>query len=260
MVTTDSYLTDSQVNLYNEESNESFYTFPQSSDDEIVAQPPPLMKQNNLEQSLSLNKFQQQMSGQWNQRVMRRDKYQTPSTANSDDLYDDNYGDWPLSNDFNELKSIDMYNEKDEFLRNSNFDEQQVINNNVPSDLSMLDMDATASIDNFDIKLPYTLLSESSEPVTLEGLSVLRELDKDYLVLRSKFLKYLEQQQNQLDQMKQETLNLDFVDNIRNNTDIINDVNHDNNLFSSQIKSTTVPNMRKYWPPLTSYQKEKQII
>ena len=78
------------------------------------------------------------------------------------------------------------------FLRNSDFDEQQVINNDVPSDLSISDMDATASIDNFDIKLPNTILSESSEPVTLEGLSVLRELDKDYLVLRSKFLKYLE--------------------------------------------------------------------
>ena len=186
---------------------------------------------------LSVSKFQQQLSGEWNQRVLRRDKYNTDLSPNS-------------------FINNDSDSDSDDSSFNSDSDDSQwslfaptpslipsipgttttalPIVESIPAEVSAFDGTSSIQLNNNNTAAAAdddddTLLSSTSTSTlivnselfhallaavqsgggsaiatttTAAGLQVLQELDADYLALRTKLLRYLtiataQQQQQQ---------------------------------------------------------------
>lgn len=160
-----------QQNNNNYEFDNDKYIFPSTNDISTSTLPSP--------NPPGLNKFQQQLSGNWNQKIMESSSSMT-------------------FNDFDDNKYSMLNTFIDENNNNNDNNNDLATVNNIPSDISYNDDISTSKIDE-----------------------VLKEIDNDYQLLRSKLVNIIKKYENNA---------LDIKDNSNNDEMIV-------------VK-------KKYWPPL----------
>eukprot|EP01038_Epipyxis_sp_PR26KG_P006429 gene6429-8847_t len=137
---------------------------------------------NNNNNMLGMSRFQQQMSGEWNQKVLRREKYASPPLINN------NF----IKNDYDDYYNYDDEKDISEDNNNKNYQNDWEIKppflpNDIPPELSF--NDTSPSYDTSNASMPLTLTDK-----TKKGIELLKEIDQDYLALRQRLLNYLQNQ------------------------------------------------------------------
>jgi hypothetical protein len=165
---------------------------------------------------LSVSKFQQQLSGEWNQRVLRRDKY---SADLATDSFTDNDDDSSFYSDDSQWSLFAP--------STSTHDGAPMATDSIPAELSAFDgtpslssinttTDDDENDDNDTLRSTSTVIVNSQlfsslveangGVIAADGLQVLQELDADYLALRTKLLRYLTAQQQPMESIPVSTI------------------------------------------------------
>jgi len=146
-----------------------------STDDKALEAPPWItapFAQDDLASKVSLNKFQQQLAGDWNQRILRQERYAPPTPSSS------------LPPPSPEFTGFDWGEE--DWRKSYDSLESSFINRpattSYPADLSAADT-------------PFPLSSIPNSDNSVEAEEFLKEIDKDYQQLRAKVVSFLSQQQ-----------------------------------------------------------------
>lgn len=189
---------------------------------------------------LSVSKFQQQLSGEWNQRVLRRDKYSTDLATDS----------------FNDDDDQSFYSDDSQWLlldpSTSTLDGAPMAVQSIPAEVSAFDGTPSRSSTNnttddddtlrststliVNSQLFSSLAAANGGVIAADGLQVLQELDADYLALRSKLLRYLTAQQQPMESTPVPTIDTQSAA-----------IDHTNSSSSTIIAGALGPK-KTYWP------------
>ena len=185
---------------------------------------------------IGMSKFQQQMSGEWNQKVLRREKYE-PQISSSLGGINKNHND----NTDIDMSRYDFPNEEWNSLA------PLPVIADIPSELSAFDDPGMFSTPP-SISRSVSLMSDASSSSL--DLSLLQDFDRDYMQLRGRLVALLERQQQE--GLKVTTAS-DFV---KTNDDILSkdevSITNANNLSKFQLQMSGEWNKKI----LESYEKE----
>jgi hypothetical protein len=190
---------------------------------------------------LSVSKFQQQLSGEWNQRVLRRDKYSTDLATDS--FNDDD--DQSFYSDDSQWSLLDP--------STSTLDGAPMAVQSIPAEVSAFDGTPSRSSNNnttdddddtlrststliVNSQLFSSLAAANGGVISADGLQVLQELDADYLALRTKLLRYLTAQQQPMESTPVPTIDTQSAA-----------IDHTNSSSSTIIAGALGPK-KTYWP------------
>lgn len=163
---------------------------------------------------LSVSKFQQQLSGEWNQRVLRRDKYNPDLSTNS--VSDDDDDDLSFNSDDDDSQ-WSLFAPTSSMISPSTMPPRPIVES-IPAEISAFDEGTSHSSSSSSSSFPQhnntlqstptsTLFSslvtaaaaanggEGQSTIAGDGLllqGLLQELDADYLALRMKLVRYME--------------------------------------------------------------------
>lgn len=131
----------------------------------------------------AMSKFQQQLSGEWNQKILRREKYDEPAPS----PYLPSSSSTTSSFPFPSFEDLD--DEDSAYPMNEDKVREMHMTDDIPNELSAEIKGLTTS--------PFPPLRENDENKTArEGLEMLKQFDEDYLKLRSKLLRFIQDQQS----------------------------------------------------------------
>ena len=120
------------------------------------------------------------MSGQWNQRVLRKEKYSGDSTTVSENSIDKiDYDNYDYTLDENYSTSYDATNDFNSWKEKTR----------ASNSLSEIDM-----LNEFDsVAIPFDVNKNSTESLSAKDKILIESFDKDYIELRNKLIKAIEE-------------------------------------------------------------------
>lgn len=197
--------------------------------------------QDNLASQVSLNKFQQQLAGDWNQRILRQERYAPPPTTPTSSFP-------PPSSEFT---GVDWG--EDDWRNTSDSLESSFISR--PATTYPTDLSAT------DTPFP------SNNPNGIEAEEFLKEIDNDYQQLRAKVVSFLSQrtqQQQQQQQPQPEQVSHTTVQQLTTPLELPDTLQiEDSNIISEDQSPLTVGllgNRRRYWPGGDWKKKQRSVL
>lgn len=200
--------------------------------------------------ALGMSKFQQQMSGEWNNRVLRKDNWNGEAAASTGDRFNDARvdDDWTLPNGFTDEEGLSQpignsFDDDNDFT--DSFLQKWERSKPPRSDV---DGFASSTLSNFKSNIPEDISAHDSgaperlefrtPPVSTATIEALKLLDTDYLALRQRLVDLLE--------VTSSTVSVPVENN-----ELI--TNSSVQAVVESISSEIANKQQKYWPPLARH-------